>query len=154
MLLAIILCAGVWGCYDKPHQFQTNQEFTPAEIDVVQAAADEWCTASDGRACARIGVDGDSDLTLAKSMPPRCSPNAIGLHSRIDYNSGASHITILDQRNQDEWLVLLYNVARHELGHHWGCGDIAGTPMDGIVENAIGTQIDLTKLGCMNKYGL
>lgn len=114
-------------CAKDPHNFKCNG-FSEEEIKIMQAAADDWCEASDQIHCAVIGHEGDSDIKLVAKIPVvknaqgrggENDSDAIGGHRFKGSHWHQSDITVKDLRNDPDWKRQLYMIIQHELGHHF-----------------------------------
>lgn len=91
--------------------------YTQSQIDIIQSAMDDWCTASEGQFCAEIG-EGSSRIYLStlENMPKvKGHANTIGVQWSYDHGSSTIYFVNTLQNND------LKLVALHELGHHFGC---------------------------------
>jgi hypothetical protein len=108
-----LLVAFAVGCGD-PDGFDTDG-FTAPEVVQLQLGATEWCGATNGKRCAFMG-GGASRISLVDFV----THDTVG---RADVGSdGTSEIVIKNRRERANWLTEdLRMIARHELGHHFGC---------------------------------
>jgi hypothetical protein len=112
-LVFLLVAFAAMGCGD-PNGFDVDG-FTAAEVVQIQLAATEWCGATNGKRCAYM-QGGASKISIVDSID-------IDVVGRSDVSSdGTSEILIKNRRDRSNWLTEdLRMIARHELGHHFGC---------------------------------
>jgi len=132
--------------------------FSAADTAVLQAAADDWCAASEGRLCATVGnlPTAKSSIVLRTDTPPAAEGgvSAGGVYNRpycqdhINPPSDGMRIDIYPGAHDARLHLLLL----HELGHLFGA-DHSADPNDVMYPNdAIGphglTGNDISAAAC------
>jgi hypothetical protein len=131
------LCVLFAACGGRIDEFRADN-FSTSEVAVIAAAADEWCTASDGRCCA--GISDHSDINIIQLVNgSQLDSKRVGEYRPTSALGGTERIMILDDRDAPDWEVVLFRVARHELGHHFGDGSDKDHAARG---NAMGPSLD------------
>lgn len=152
-LLKAILVAGMcWGgllaqgCSDNPDGFELSG-FSTEQASTIRAAADEWCTATEGASCPTLS-GGNNELIGVDTLDAE----------RGDGDASTIGLAIHRADGTDIYLVralpldTLRIVALHEFGHHFGCGDAEnGTVMDADIEDTSESHLTEPVLACATR---
>lgn len=123
-------------CAGTPRDHIQAIGFSDREVEILQAAANEWCEVSYGAYCTEITTaPSEHTITSLAGLPNNyagyCYKNPL---------TGNFELSIKDQRTDlgSKWEHALYLITIHELGHMW---DYRMDHMNGTLMGAV-TNID------------
>lgn len=126
VLIAVLSTA----CAGAPHDHIQAVGFTDREVEIIQAAADEWCSVTAGAWCTEISTAPSAhtiELVTELRSAGLATLNGITGNCKIE-------VKALDTREGADWEQYLYLVSMHELGHLW---DPRQPHQDGSIMNAM-----------------
>lgn len=140
LAFALVTNACAQGEKSNPRHYHL-EGFNEAEIQVIEAAAEEWCNATEGVDCLTFGEDGDSVIKVATVTDLSGDDGQCWKKSA----SGIITIKIADHRDNPNWLEHLHKVVRHEMGHSLQSHPQELGPNNAIAEYTEDTAPNITK---------
>lgn len=115
MRVLTILFLIVTGCADYSNTYEL-EGFDDTEKEVIQAAIDTWCDASQGDHCGHIGHNTEaSSISLSDETGRESGDYGVCILGPNNIDD----IIIYDNKDKEDWLAILHKVTLHELGHHY-----------------------------------